>query len=132
MCVGKATALAIVGARIRCDRLGRGWTFERRDGQALRTRFVWWSALPMLAAAPAVAATQPAAPAPAPVASPTPTEESVEFTADQVIYDSDAEIVTAMAGQPFVFNLGHGIVPETPPENVGRVVELVRSAGSGR
>ncbi len=34
-----------------------------------------------------------------------------------------------MSGQPFVFNLGHGIVPETPPENVGRLVELVRSAG---
>ncbi len=27
---------------------------------------------------------------------------------------------------PFVFNLGHGIVPETPPENVAKLVELVR------
>jgi uroporphyrinogen decarboxylase len=27
-----------------------------------------------------------------------------------------------------IFNLGHGIVPETPPEVVGRVVELVHSA----
>lgn len=27
---------------------------------------------------------------------------------------------------PFIFNLGHGIVPQTPPENVARVVELVR------
>ena len=27
---------------------------------------------------------------------------------------------------PFIFNLGHGIVPETPPENVARLVELVR------
>jgi uroporphyrinogen decarboxylase len=42
-----------------------------------------------------------------------------------------AEIVTGMSGQPFVFNLGHGIVPETPPENVGRLVELVRSAAVG-
>ena len=41
------------------------------------------------------------------------------------------EIVTAMAGLPFVFNLGHGIVPETPPANVGRLVDLVRSVGSG-
>ena len=49
----------------------------------------------MLAAAPAAAATQPVAPARAPVTSPAPVEETVEFTADQVIYDSDADIVTA-------------------------------------
>jgi uroporphyrinogen decarboxylase len=42
------------------------------------------------------------------------------------------EIVAAMAGLPFVFNLGHGIVPETPPENVARLVEVVRSADTGR
>ena len=36
------------------------------------------------------------------------------------------EIMGAMDGQPFIFNLGHGIVPETPPENVARLVELVR------
>ena len=27
---------------------------------------------------------------------------------------------------PFILNLGHGIVPDTPPENVERLVELVR------
>jgi uroporphyrinogen decarboxylase len=42
------------------------------------------------------------------------------------------EIVVALRDVPFVFNLGHGIVPETPPENVARLVELVRSAGRGR
>jgi uroporphyrinogen decarboxylase len=36
------------------------------------------------------------------------------------------EILEAMAGQRFIFNLGHGIVPQTPPENVARLVELVR------
>jgi len=38
------------------------------------------------------------------------------------------EIVTAMSGKRFVFNLGHGIVPETPPEHVARLVERVRAA----
>ncbi len=36
------------------------------------------------------------------------------------------EILAAMRGAPFIFNLGHGIVPSTPPENVARLVELVR------
>jgi uroporphyrinogen decarboxylase len=36
------------------------------------------------------------------------------------------DILEAMAGTPFIFNLGHGIVPQTPPEHVARLVELVR------
>ncbi len=36
------------------------------------------------------------------------------------------EILSLMRGQRFVFNLGHGIVPQTPPENVARLVERVR------
>ncbi|MDX2258697.1 MAG: uroporphyrinogen decarboxylase [Hyphomicrobiaceae bacterium] len=36
------------------------------------------------------------------------------------------EILAAMEGRPFVFNLGHGIVPQTPPEHVARLVERVR------
>ena len=37
-------------------------------------------------------------------------------------------ILAAMRGRPFMFNLGHGIVPETPPEHVAALVELVRAA----
>ena len=36
------------------------------------------------------------------------------------------ELLKGLAGVPHIFNLGHGIVPETPPENVARLVELVR------
>ena len=36
------------------------------------------------------------------------------------------QILTEAAGAPFIFNLGHGIVPQTPPEHVARLVELVR------
>jgi uroporphyrinogen decarboxylase len=36
------------------------------------------------------------------------------------------DILAAMAGRPFIFNLGHGIVPETPVEHVGRMLERVR------
>jgi uroporphyrinogen decarboxylase len=39
------------------------------------------------------------------------------------------ELLTRLAGVPYIFNLGHGIVPETPPEHVARLVELVRGGG---
>jgi len=39
------------------------------------------------------------------------------------------EMLKAMAGVPFIFNLGHGIVPQTPPENVAHLVALVRGKG---
>ncbi len=37
------------------------------------------------------------------------------------------EIVQAFANRPHVFNLGHGIVPETPIEHVARLVERVKN-----
>ena len=36
------------------------------------------------------------------------------------------QILTATRGRPFVFNLGHGIVPQTPPENVARAMKRIR------
>ena len=39
-----------------------------------------------------------------------------------------AAILAAQKGRPAVFNLGHGIVPQTPPEHVAALVELVRAA----
>ena len=37
-------------------------------------------------------------------------------------------ILHAMKGRPFIFNLGHGIVPQTPPDHVAALVERVRAA----
>ena len=37
-------------------------------------------------------------------------------------------ILSAMRGRPAIFNLGHGIVPQTPPEHVKQLVGLVRAA----
>ena len=37
-------------------------------------------------------------------------------------------ILGELRDRPFVFNLGHGIVPQTPPEHVAALVELVRGS----
>ncbi len=37
-----------------------------------------------------------------------------------------ARILTAFRGRPHIFNLGHGILPETPIAHVERLMELVR------
>jgi uroporphyrinogen decarboxylase len=39
-----------------------------------------------------------------------------------------ARILQTMTTRPFVFNLGHGIVPQTPLEHVAALVEQVRAA----
>jgi uroporphyrinogen decarboxylase len=36
-----------------------------------------------------------------------------------------AEIRVALEARPFVFNLGHGILPQTPPEHVAALAELL-------
>ena len=38
------------------------------------------------------------------------------------------EIVDAMRGRRFIFNLGHGVLQETPPEHVSALVTRVRAA----
>ena len=40
------------------------------------------------------------------------------------------EIIRTLGVNPFIFNLGHGIVPETPPEHVERLVAIVRDGKS--
>jgi uroporphyrinogen decarboxylase len=37
-------------------------------------------------------------------------------------------ILAATRGRPHIFNLGHGILPETPTENVAELIARVRGA----
>jgi LPS-assembly protein len=55
----------------------------------LRTRLVWWTALPLLAGVPASLAAQPQPAAPGAEA------QIVDFSSDTVTYDSEAGVVTA-------------------------------------
>lgn len=41
------------------------------------------------------------------------------------------DILEVLGAGPFVFNLGHGIVPETPPEHVAELVTQVRAWAPG-
>ena len=38
------------------------------------------------------------------------------------------KILSILGNGPFIFNLGHGILPSTPPEHVGRAVDIIRGA----
>ncbi len=40
-------------------------------------------------------------------------------------------ILRAFGTGPFIFNLGHGVLPDTPLENVERLIERVRTASRG-
>jgi uroporphyrinogen decarboxylase len=42
------------------------------------------------------------------------------------------KLVTAMAGKPFIFNLGHGVLQPTPPEHVAELVAAVRGCEERR
>jgi uroporphyrinogen decarboxylase len=49
-------------------------------------------------------------------------------TPEAVRRESERVLADFGAGPGHVFNLGHGIVPQTPPENVAALVETVRAA----
>jgi len=36
-------------------------------------------------------------------------------------------VLEALAGGPLIFNLAHGVLPETPPEHVARLAEIIRA-----
>jgi uroporphyrinogen decarboxylase len=46
-------------------------------------------------------------------------------TGGEALERAVAEIKAAFNGGPFVFNLGHGVLPQTPPENVAALAHLL-------
>ena len=41
--------------------------------------------------------------------------------------EATGDILRALSGGPFVFNLGHGVTQTTPPEHVGELADFIRS-----
>ncbi len=58
-------------------------------------------------------------------------DNQVLVAGGQALEQETIRILETLAGGPFIFNLGHGILPETPPEHVARLAELVHG-WSGR
>ncbi len=58
-------------------------------------------------------------------------DNQVLVAGGQALEQETIRILETLAGGPFIFNLGHGVLPETPPEHVARLAELVRG-WSGR
>jgi len=48
-------------------------------------------------------------------------------TGGQALDDATRRIVQAFRGGPHIFNLGHGITPEGKPDNVARMIDVVRA-----
>ncbi|MDT7951867.1 MAG: uroporphyrinogen decarboxylase [Acetobacteraceae bacterium] len=46
----------------------------------------------------------------------------------QALEAETAAVLEAVRGRPHIFNLGHGIVPQTPPEHVAALVRQLRAA----
>ncbi|MEM9234946.1 MAG: uroporphyrinogen decarboxylase family protein, partial [Pseudomonadota bacterium] len=42
------------------------------------------------------------------------------------LFASTDRLLQAFSGKPFIFNVGHGFVPQTPPENVAALVKHIR------
>ncbi len=45
--------------------------------------------------------------------------------------DQTRDILAAYAGRPHVFNLGHGILPQTPPEHVATLCRMIEDSAGG-
>jgi uroporphyrinogen decarboxylase len=50
--------------------------------------------------------------------------------AGEKMKDAVISILDACSNRPHIFNLGHGITPETPVGHVDSLIEIVRGEGS--
>ncbi|WP_370336213.1 uroporphyrinogen decarboxylase [Parvularcula marina] len=42
------------------------------------------------------------------------------------LFSSADRLIDSFAGKPFIFNVGHGLIPQTPPEHVATLVKHIR------
>ncbi|HYD19470.1 MAG TPA: uroporphyrinogen decarboxylase [Patescibacteria group bacterium] len=49
------------------------------------------------------------------------------LTGGKALETAARNILEAMKGQAFIFNLGHGVIKETPPDHVAQLAQIIRS-----
>lgn len=54
-------------------------------------------------------------------------DPSVLVAGGEILETEAKRIITSLSNRPFVFNLGHGVVPQTPPENVAKLMEVIKA-----
>ena len=45
--------------------------------------------------------------------------------------DEISRIIDCFADRPHIFNLGHGVLPQTPPEHIQDLVDFIRIKSGG-
>ena len=50
----------------------------------------------------------------------------VLFMEDDKIFDEARKYLTAFKDQPYIFNLGHGLMPGTDPNKVEKLIKFVK------
>ena len=53
-------------------------------------------------------------------------DPKILLLSDQEIYNNAKKYLDAFKGLPYVFNLGHGMLPETDPDKVGKLIKFYR------
>jgi uroporphyrinogen decarboxylase len=48
------------------------------------------------------------------------------FLSDEEIQASASKYLEVFKNIPYIFNLGHGLLPETDPDKVGRLIKFYR------
>ena len=92
--------LEIVGARTKADVLGIDWSLQMRSAaDRLQSHAVMGNLDP-----------------------------TVLFASEDVVEKRTLALLEEMKGRPgHIFNLGHGVLPKTPPPNARKIIETIRS-----
>jgi uroporphyrinogen decarboxylase len=53
-------------------------------------------------------------------------DPTILLTGGKIMKDKAREIIAALKDRPFIFNLGHGVIKETPPEHVQQLLDVVK------
>jgi uroporphyrinogen decarboxylase len=54
-------------------------------------------------------------------------DPEILITGGQAQHEAVKAILTSLSSRPFIFNLGHGILPQTPPDHVLTLVQNIRN-----